>query len=593
MQKIYFEKNYIKIAILFSFFYSLFFNFTFQENVFISNLFEYHNNSINNPVFLTYLYNSQSILVGLALLLKKIGINYLFLHLLFNFILTTISFFSIYYLSKIFLKSDKYCLIIPIIFIPFNFLNTRFYGIDFPSDFFNFGQFGFYSTLLSMSLLILKQYKISILMLIFCIFCNPVWGIINLGIFVTIFFLEKEKINLKKIANLKIIFFLTLFLIIFIFTLLEINNTKEYVISNNETISKVVENKSSSHEFFKIKDPSNISFLETHNFKLNFNHPSFLFDTFRFICFDLLIFLIFFIYNPENKQEKILINIIFLNILFSYLIVLFQTIETENKTVLYLFDRLSLNRSLNINNVTILVFIIAKIFNKIENNKIFKFSIIFFSVFNFFINLFFYRKTFENYIDYYGKYIQFYDIIIYCLIPFFLIGYKLKKKNSHYVNNNLVIYIIILSFIPFFLNKFLDNKQKILSNYNDSKKIISNVKNNNSNIFLTGRVIGFTNPSSFLKNKTIFMFNPNMFFFNYTDKLKKLFCSDHKKIFREQYNYFNYLDENCYSPRSRKEWEQFAEIFKIGYVITRSNLKLKLDLLSENTDFKIYKIVNK
>lgn len=584
--RFFFQNNkYLKLATLFSFIYCLFFNFIFQENVTVAKYFEYDVNDIINPVFLTYIFNAQSILIGLAILLKKIGIDQLYLHFFFNFLLTLTSFLSIYYLAKIFSNSNIYCFLIPIIFLPFNFVNTRWYGIDYPSGFFNFGQFGLYLTILSLSLFILEHHKNSIFVYILCIFTNPVWGIINSAIIGTLIVLKFKNIKINTLVNNKTIIFFVSILILFLFTLYEINSAKNFVLTNNEVINNIAKNESSPHQFFTKKNSVNSVYNETHNFRLNFEDNSFIFDIFRFICFDLLIVFIFIKYKSNNLKENILIKIIFINIIISYLLVLIQFFNFQHPTINYLFERLSLNRSLNINNIMILVFIISKILLNERNLKIFHFSIILFSVSNFLINIFFFNYTFEEYIPFYGKYISYYDLIVYSLVITFILGNYLKQK-INYKNNKMINILLILSFLPFFSNKFLNNYFDVTNAFKDSEKIID-YKNN---IFLTGGVIGFVNPSSFLENKNIFMFNPQFFFFSYSQDLKKIFCSNENKNFAMQYDYFDYLDQTCFKNKTKKEWLKYSKQLNFEYIITRSNLDLDLELLSNNSKYKIYKI---
>ncbi len=524
-------------------------------------------------------------MVGSAILLKKIGIDQLYLHFFFNFLLTLTSFLSIYYLAKIFSNSNLYCFLTPIIFLPFNFVNTRWYGIDYPSGFFNFGQFGLYLTILSLSLFILGHRKSSIFVFILCIFVNPIWGIINLAIIATLIVLQFKTIKIRTLINYKTIIFLVSILILFFFTLYEINNVKNFVLTNNEVIDNIVKNESATHQFFTKKNSANSLFSETHNFKLNFEDNSFLFDLFRFICFDLLIVLIFIKYKSNNFKENILIKIIFINIIISYLLVLIQLFNFQHPVISYLFERFSFNRSLNINNIMILVFIISKILLNEKNLKIFYLSIILFSINNFLINIFFFNYTFEEFIPFYGKYISFYDLIIYLLIITFIFS-NFTKKKIKYKNNKMINILLILSFLPFFYNKYLDNYFNLTNAIEDSKKIVD-IK---SNIFLTGRVIGFVNPSYLLENKNIYMFNPQLTFYTYSEDIKKLFCSNEDKKFAMQYDYFNYLDQTCFKNKKKKEWLKHSEKFNIKYVITRSNLDLDLELLSNNSIYKIYKI---
>ena len=367
-----------------------------------------------------------TIQIHLPYLLLHLGISEKFLNLILSGFTSLISMSAFYILSKKISKNYFISLIIPIILLSHNFINTRWYGIHYPTDFFYFGQMGMYLTLISITFFTYEKNEIGINFLILNLFCHAAWGLLNIFIFFVLFFFKSKK---RKIFFSNILLFFTcVFLVLISLYLLKSNQ-----ILGNYNDSAIITGYGNFHELLN----KNFDIVEeTHKLKIIDNHffsYQSLFNFFRLIFFD-LIFLITFLLWRKDLDEKLfqLMLVMSLIIILIYFGLFFydHIYNLLSKLTPFLsgvYERIIINRYLNLINIFIICFHLLIFFNVLEkkNNKKFINNYLFI-IMLILINTFFFKTKLSFEIDYL-KYIDIYNLVIWFTIPFNIFR-KIKFK---------------------------------------------------------------------------------------------------------------------------------------------------------------------
>lgn len=550
--------------------YGAFINFQPQEIIFygkIRNQLSIYD--FDNPFFKTSINDEISLTYYISYFLIKIGINSSDLNFITSGITSALSILSIFYLSKIFIKSSFYNFIIIFILLYFKFTNTRWYGISYPNSFFYFGQSGMYFAILSFSLFFLKKKNLSTSIMILTFFSHLAWGFFNLFILILSQFITKEKILLSK-KNI-------LFIIILIITTFFIHtdlkkNSINYEISNSQNINLLKTQDENNGNKYIVNH--NIKFIENDIFKT-------LFNIVRFTFFDVLIIVIFFLnYKNLSKLEINIFKVIFYCTIIIYFVIASYEIILDILFKLHpylaiLFDRIHVSRFLNFNNIFFILFVFSKIF---EKKNIYLNNFIYFIFLVFVINnLFFF--------NYKVGYLSYNDIAIYSLIfAYFFTRHNTKNYNFNN-HRNIVLVLFLLSFVPFLYSKYL-NTQKT---YTDNQNLFSNIKNDSKTLLLGGNIWGYLDPTEYINNPILVMTNPQ--FLPYLDKKYiKVYCNDQNLTFYDQAEYFNYINNECFKKKTIQEWRDIKNRLNIKYILTISTVELKLEQLAKNKFYNLYKI---
>jgi hypothetical protein len=555
--------------ILFGILYGTVFNFQPQEIIFYGKI----RNQINiydfdNPFFKTSINDEISLTYYISYFLIKIGINNSNLNFITSGITSALSIISIFYFSKIFIKSNFYNSIIVMILLYFKFTNTRWYGISYPNSFFYFGQSGMYLTILSFSLFFFKKKNLSTSIMILTFFSHLAWGFFNLFLLILSKLITKEKIFLNN-KNILLIIFL---IITTVFIHLDLKkNSLNYEISNSQNANLLkIEEKNNANRY---TTNHNVKFIENNIF-------STLFNILRFFFFDALIVIIFILYYKKlSKLEINIFKIIFYSTIVIYSIIIFyvQILEGLFKLHPYfaiLFDRIHISRFLNFNNIFIILFITSKIF---EQKNIF----ITYSTYCLFLSLIINNIFFYNYKI---GYLSYNDLAIYSLI--FVTSFFIKKNSQNYnYNKKIILILFFLSFFPF-LHFQYSNSKKI---YSSNKELFLKIKESNNTLLLGGKIWGNVDPTEFIKNPILVMTNPQ--FLPYLDKkYVKVYCNDQNLTFDDQDQYFNYINKECFKKKTTQEWQDIKNRLNIKYVLTISEVDLNLEKIGKNELYNLYKI---
>tara|TARA_A100001015_G_scaffold259189_1_gene302947 strand:+ start:91 stop:828 length:738 start_codon:yes stop_codon:yes gene_type:complete len=176
---------------------------------------------------------------------------------------------------------------------------------------------------------------------------------------------------------------------------------------------------------------------ETHKLIIKENHlfsRETLFNFFRFVFYD-LIFLITFIMWRKSLDPKLLtfFKVLFISTMLIYIGLLFYNhifllLKSFSDFFAGVYERLIINRFLNLINIVVICFHLLIFFNsfKSKNKKIDSKHLIFISLL-ILVNIFFFETKLDNE-NYYLNYIDIYNIIIWAVIPYNFF----KKIKSNY-----------------------------------------------------------------------------------------------------------------------------------------------------------------
>ena len=190
------------IVLLLSIIYAAFINPHSQETV----TFAYISNKIDQIDYFENWINisknqEPSLQILIPIILFKLGLDKYSIHIIWQTLTVTVSFASFFLFSKLITNSNFYSLLIILILINHKFINTRLYGIYYPSGFYFLGQMGMYLTLLSYSLFLNYRTSSSFIILIINIFSHAGWGALNLILLVItkILNFKEYQISFKQI----------------------------------------------------------------------------------------------------------------------------------------------------------------------------------------------------------------------------------------------------------------------------------------------------------------------------------------------------------------------------------------------------------
>lgn len=239
----------------------------------------------DNPFLLNILNTDFSLLHFFSFWLAK-SIGYNFANLALNYLLTIISFFSIYYCSYLVTKDKISSVLTTLFLISHNFINTRYYGIEYPTGFYTFGQTGMYFAFLSCGLYLNDKKKLFSAVLVSLFFIHAAWFLFCL------FFLLIKKIIDKdrNLINLKIVFFSMIIIISFIIIIYNI-----YLKPIGFEINFFDTTQTKVHLDYKRLDEGKVNvFFETHKPYFFYNEKFQILNLLRFLIYDVLFVLTFF-----------------------------------------------------------------------------------------------------------------------------------------------------------------------------------------------------------------------------------------------------------------------------------------------------------
>jgi hypothetical protein len=534
----------------------------------------------DNPFLLNILNTDFSLLHFFSFWLAK-SIDYNFANFVLNYLLTIVSFFSIYYCSYLVTKDKISSVLTTIFLISYNFINTRYYGIEYPTGFYTFGQAGMYFAFLSCGLYLNNKKKLFSLVLVSLFFIHAAWFLFCL------YFLLIKKIIDKddNLINFKIFFFSLIIIISFIVVIYNI-----YLKPIGFEVNFFDTTQTKVHLDYKKLDEGKVNvFFETHKPYFFYDDKFQILNLLRFLIYDFLFVLTFFLFRRKISKEILFIFKVFLILILLSYIYLISDRFLSNILPNYLIaftDRLILTRYLNLINIFLICFYVATFFRYLIRNKVNNtVPILFFCVF-IFINIFGHEKNFNEYFNY-GKYISFYNLLIYLIIFYTIfLNINFRKNHSSIKINNYIVLLIFFNICWYNLNttvKFL-NENKIIT------KSLESIKTKKKIIF-GGKVFGLLDLFYFNKyNEIIFVLNPR--FHQYSKKeYSELFCNKQGLTFKDQSKYFDYLNSDCLN-KNKDTWDQLSKKMDIGYLILPSHIHSNLEMLSKSTKFKIYKTTN-
>lgn len=535
--------------------------------------FLYQNYHFHNPVFQIFKSEFFSFNNYLAYFLLHSGLSHELINRTFSTLLTIVSMLAIFQASKFLTKSDLYSFSISIIFLNFQFLNTRWYGIDYPYDYIYLGNYGLWLTCASIFSYLNKNQNFSLALMILNLFSHLAWGLYNLIFLIFLYFFIKK----KKFSYINL-FFLLLILSLTIFT---------HIILNDQML-----NFNFDQSINQIHNDYNLSNrYSEHHFPLLFNEENgkiIYLNLLRFVFFDILLLIIFFSKNDHfsKKQKKFLYCLFVLTILI-YLIVFFYKdflyiLHLINNNLPVLFDRINISRFLNFNNIVCCIILLSFVFNENVNEKIKYF---------FFLTLIliviFFPKNNLLFLDaQYGRYIYYYDVFFYIFCAIFTFIFKKTIFLENYKSkNNFNKYIYFLTIILFISISFIKFKNNLIYK-TEKKNIVLNI-DKKKGVLLGGNTFTYIDITTNLDNELFIMLNPE--WPSYSNKIYvKLFCNDANILFQNQHAYFEYLNQECFGRKSKEEWLYFKEKINLYYIIIPKKTKLNLKKKYEGTFFDLY-----
>jgi hypothetical protein len=537
-------------------------------------------NIVKNADFTLQIY------LPLVILSSKLGLNEEILNMFFSGITTSISMLAIYTLTKKISQDSYTSFIIPILLLSHNFINTREYGIHYPTDFFYFGQMGMYLFIISTISFSYKKQEIGLNIAILNFFCHAAWGLLNFFFIFLFLIMSKNKKKIIYKSNLLLVFFLGIISILGLYIL----KSNQLVFDLNQ--SSLITGYGSDLKLIN----NNFDYIETtHKLKIfdeNLLDKNNWLNFFRFIFFDTIFFVTVFLWwNRFDKSIKKFLIIISIIIIFIYFLLIFYNffyniLNYFSPIFSGIFNRIIINRYLNVINVITLVLHLIIFFNGMCSGKKNIYHILFIGLL-LIINLFFFQKKIGIFPPY-SEYIDIYNIFIWSIVPINILKKNFYKKN--FLKTEIPIqkkYLILL--ISIFLVNYSLKMNSNLKLTEIEKKTLSNISDQNNYILLGGMVYGLNNFLHHLKNPKIIMMNPQIGYYH-NRIISILFCNE-GKIFKEPRSYHEDINASCFAKKKRSDWVILKEKLNINYIIMPKKNPLKeLPIHSYIKNFIIYEI---
>jgi len=601
---------YLLSIVLISFYYSCIINFFPQESItYAKTILGHYQYNYTNGWFIFVKNQPISLQIYLPIFLIKIGVNEIFLNYFWSFLTCLISYFSLFYFLQIITKNYFLSFIVPLFFFFHRFVDTHWYGVYYPTSFFYFGQMGMYLCLLSMSLLLLNKQKLSLIILIVNFFAHAAWGAFNLVALILLIFLRKEKIKITPVHFSLVLILLSLtFYVNNQISKIDINNSPTY----NE-LSKTEIKEEKNNILLQDFDNSKIAYKISHSpyFDLSFNNlKKNLLEITRFLFYEILL-VIFLIFhrkkiNEQTRQFAWTLTILSGLVIFYYF---FNKVFHINNLFLLidlripnLIDRMLITRFLNINNLIVLVFSLGFLINLAirKNNYYVKlYFILLLTLFNLFLVLRGYyvvdlwlgisTLNIDRFICNFFIWIN----VVFCFVYLFFYNYNFEesyKKKINYIKIKRIFDLNIILFVLIILFYLLPLKYLNVSKFNSANlKLFNSIENNNYNEVIVGPLIyGYIDPSYFSKTSIIL---PSFYIKSLqNDQYVDIYCDNQRDVFVTTSDYFNYIEDQCFRDRPKKDWLKIAKHLNSKYIITRRNVNLNLDLVNQNNFIKLYQI---
>lgn len=587
------NKDWIFLISIIYFLFGLIGIYVNQENIYAGYILENLKNIDleNNTSTLVneYLGNEYSLQYIIAFLIAKTGLSIFIASRLMCGILTLIAMLSVYLFCFFFSNSRFNSFVISFLLCLGGFVATRTLDIGYPNLFFNFGQFGIYLAMLSISLYLLNYKSLSLKIGFFLIFLHFVWSVFYFFFILVMFFFEKKKISLNKKDY--IFFLISLFLIsscsVYFF-----NETNFYKTMFH--LSEIIDTQNPGIDFYERQMPV-----------LYYNNE-FQFRVFiRFIVYDICILLLFFcIKNEINLIQKRFFIFIFISIGLVYFWLFFNeyilsiTTSLINKNFSNLIERAAPTRFLIINNILAPALILSYYLN--NNSKVFEFTKPFFFILIAIISLTYLNQKIS--ISYlvespYLSIPSILDVTILLIILFILLS---KNKNFNFY---LLLFLKKINFIKkkyhlekfklvcifFIIIHFSIKSFEYTTEQNKIESYFLNDKDSAQIIFASG-IHGHKNILGLWNYNVLFYSEPR--FTHYKSKMYEIiFCTKEKNKFLDQGKLFTWVNNVCLAERSHEDWVKIKAQYGFNYIITKSSdKKLNLNLILGTKNYRIYSI---
>lgn len=585
--------NNISAYLFFIFFIigAFFFN-TNQESVLYGSTLANFEKYYNDKSFLKIVRDADiTFQIYFPHILSKLNIGNFLLDSFFSGLTVALSMISFYTLSLLIGGKRSVAIIIPIIFLGHNFINTRWYGIHYPTDFFFFGQTGMYLLILSTAYMAKGNKECGLNLLIINLFCHAAWGLLNIFFIILYYFYSKKTFNKYLYKSNIILLFLLLLVIALSLYFLKLDN----LLFDFSKTSLTTGNWGSNKNFL---DQTRDVWTTTHNLNLIedeiFSSQS-LFNYLRFSFFDIVFLTTIIVWwNFFNDNLKKYLKILTVILIFIYLLLFFYdyiyNFFQQNLSILAgIFDRIIISRYLNLINIITLVLHLNIFFSNIKKNdfnvRTFKYHIFLILVL-ILIAFFYYNQNIT--LDFkYSEYINIYNVFIWILIPFnFVLKFFFTETNfkSSKFQNKIFYSLVAILLVIFLKNSFY--QQHLNSN---DKLLIKNLSNSNRYVLLGGFVYGNNNFLNYIKNPLIVMLNPQVPQLN-DQNLINIFCN-RGSAYKDQKLYFHNLNSQCFAKKTISDWKKLKKESNVGFIVMPKNYPVQtLQNYGSIKNFIIYRI---
>ena len=594
--------NSLTCLILILFFGTIYGGFVYgfpQESVtFAKTFLGAYNYNKSNLWYLGVLDSPPTFQIYFPYVLLKIGIGENLLNFFIGSLTCSLSFLSLFLITKLITNSNKLSLLPPLVFLFHRFIDTHWYGIYYPVNFFYFGQMGMYLAISSLCFYFLDNKKTSLFFLILNIFCHAAWGFFNL-IFLIFLYIKDKEFPSFKFSHFAFFFTLLFVSLITFFEIKEINNIENFNYSDADNQESNFLNDTKSDE---------IAYRKSHSprFDINENIYANLFNYLKYFFYEILLVFILLIFRRDNTYKinnflySLVISLIFINIIY-YLNLYFNIFDLfalVYKEIPNLLNRMLITRFLNINNIFVLVFSFSYFLLKSKNKKLIfpKIYLAFYFFFHSIILIFFSKIIIEHI-----PIIKFQKIamnfLIYLNFPLAVLYHlfvdRIEKISHTLITKiniqrlftlSIITYLIIIFFYVIPLKYFVFNDFK-----SSNKLILQKINNNNHNEIIIGPLIyGYIDPS-FLSNSSILLPMHTIRSLN-NYELVDVWCFKDHDGFDTTKDYFEFVERYCLEKKSLNDWKSIADNLNIKYVLTRSHVNLNINLIGSNDFIKLYEI---
>lgn len=577
-------------------------------------------------------------LISIPTFLYLSGINIELIAIFFYTVIVIVAFMATGALSYIIFKDKLISILTPFFLTKFIFYNFHGYPLYFPDNYFTFGQFGFYFSLLTITLFWLNKHRASLFMLGILPSIHLPWFLFSVSFVGLALILNISKKTLK-VSKLIVPFILGL-----VITALTFNIHFNYLKDNFDTInskklnknkhiySYQIENinelKKNDYEFKDDINKKNFGIIENNNLKEYPNHKNAkdrldthntklrlidIFDYKNIINFIIFyfpdffcIFLLYLLFKFSSEKNKliqieskaffVILLILFFVLFFFKLLIIDNDFFLNYPFLNDVINRIIINRYFNVSSILFPILIFG-LFLKVYKSKPSLLLVLSFLILIIIPEFTNFKDVNDIFISNYQRFLK--EIILFSLfficfsLAYLIDKFKLSRSLLKNYKLELFIKVIPIIFVVISFLGHLENNSRVGYLYNKFDFLPEIIGSQETPIMIGMFVVSFNNYNyTFHTSQPYRLLNTNTsFIFQHKNNLIEFFVNCKSFDINSSLSAKFDSQKECFESRTKEGWLLLSNHFKTKYLLLNNSIKINnLKALSKNDFFTLYKI---